>query len=209
MPKKKLKTVFLTIGVVIIILVTVFIVVFFTKGDSATKTFDAYKNNWVKKDFKSMYSMLSVKTKKTVTEKQFVDKYTNIYSGIEVKSISIKVENEEKIEGGNKRTINIPFSITMNTAAGQLDMPGYQANMVKEKVNNKKKWTLLWDEKMIFPKMEAGDKVRITPEPAIRGEIYDRDGKPLAKNDAINTVGIHPIKFIISKDANISEMAKI
>ncbi|MBU3143687.1 penicillin-binding transpeptidase domain-containing protein [Clostridium sp. CF012] len=209
MPKKNLKTVFLTIGVVIIILITVFMVVCFTKGDSAAKTFDAYKNNWVKKDFKTMYSMLSVKTKEIVTEKQFVDKYTNIYSGIEVKNISIKVENEEKIEDGNKKTINIPFSITMNTAAGQLDMPGYQANMVKEKVNNKKKWTLLWNEKLIFPKMEAGDKVRITPEPAIRGEIYDRDGKPLAINSTIVSIGIEPIRFVKNKDTNISQMAKM
>ena len=73
----------------------------------------------------------------------------------------------------------------MNTAAGKLDMPGYQATMVKEKVNNKKQWalfskkhwTIVWNEKMIFPNMEAGDMVKIVPNPAKRGEIFDRNGK--------------------------------
>ena len=210
--KKHLKLILLITLCVIAILITAFMFNVFTKVDSATKTFDTYKSMWAKNDFKNMYTMLSVKTKEKITEKQFVDKYTNIYNGIEAKSISIKVENEDKIKDGNKKTINIPFSIAMNTAAGKLNMPGYQANMVKEKVDNKKKWTIVWDEKMIFPKMEAGDKVRITPEPAIRGEINDRDGKPLAKNadnDLIVTIGIEPIRFVKNKDANISQMAKI
>ncbi len=181
----------------------------YTKVDSATKTFDTYKNKWVKQDFKTMYSMLSVKTKKTITAKQFVDKYNAIYKGIEAKNISIKVENEDKIKDGTKKTINIPFTIVMNTAAGKLKMTGYKATMVKETVNKKKQWTLVWDEKMIFPSMKVGDKVGVVSQPAIRGEIYDRNKKPLAKNDTIVTIGIEPIKFVKNKDANISLMAKI
>jgi len=199
---------FVTLGIILIV-IAVFMFIIFTKGDSATKTFNTYKSNWVKQDYKSMYNMLSVKTKETLTEQQFVEKYTAIYNGIEEKNISIKVVNEDKIKEGNKKNINIPFSIVMDTAAGQLTMPGYQANMVKEKVNNKKQWTIVWNEKMIFPNMEVGDKVRIIPALAKRGEIYDRDGKGLAINDTILTVGIHPSKFNENKDNNISEMAKI
>ena len=208
MSKKNLKIIFFTTLAIIAIIIATFMFIFFTKVDSATKTFDTYKNKWVKQDFKTMYSMLSVKTKETITEKQFVDKYNDIYNGIEAKSISIKMDNEDEIKDGNKKTINIPFSIVMNTAAGQLKMPGYQVTMVKEKVNKKKQWTLVWNEKMIFPSMEAGDKVKVTQEPAIRGAIYDRNKKPLAINAKIVTVGIDPKKFIKSKDANISKMAK-
>ncbi|MGH4137970.1 penicillin-binding transpeptidase domain-containing protein [Clostridium sp.] len=214
MPRKKVKVIILTTIIIIAILIGVFMV-FFTKGDSATKTFNAYKNNWIKQDFKTMYTMLSTKTKETVTEKQFVDKYTAIYSGIEAKSISIKVGNE--IKGDNKNTINIPFSMSMTTAAGKLNMPGYQVVMVKEKVNNKKQllffskkdWTIVWNEKMIFPNMKSGDKVRIKPELAKRGEISDRNGKPLAINAPIVCIGIQPNRFIKNKDTNISQMAKI
>ena len=211
MSKKNLKVILFTAIGIILIVIAVFMFVFFTKADSATKTFDTYKNKWVKQDFKTMYSMLSVKTKETITEKQFVDKYNDIYSGIEAKSISIKVENEDKIKDDNKKAINIPFSIVMDTDAGQLKVPGYQATMVKEEVNNKKQWTIVWNEKMIFPSMEAGDKVRVEPEVAVRGQIYDRNKKPLAINtvaDLIVTIGIEPTRFVKNKDANISQMAK-
>lgn len=209
MSKKYLKVLFFTMLGIVLIIVAVFMVKIYTKVDSATKTFDTYKNKWVKQDFKTMYSLLSVKTKEKITEKQFVDKYNAIYKGIEAKNISIKVENEDKIKDGTKKTINIPFSIVMNTAAGQLKTTGYQAIMIKEKVNNKRQWTLVWSEKMIFPSMKVGDKVKITSQPAIRGEIYDRDKKPLAINATIVTLGINLNEFVKNKDTNITQMAKI
>lgn len=209
MSKKTLKVIlFVALGVVLIA-IAAFLFIFFTKGDSATKTFNTYINNWIKQDYKGMYDMLSVKTKETVTQKQFIDKYTAIYNGIEAKNISITVENEDQIKEGNNNTINIPFSIVMDTVAGQLTTPGYQANMVKEKVDNKNQWTIGWDEKMIFPSMDAGDTVRVTADPAVRGEIFDRDGKALAKNDSVLTIGIHPRRFNENKDSNLAEMAKI
>ena len=209
-----MKLIILTTLIIIAVLIAGFMV-FYTKGDSATKTFNTYKNNWIKQDYKTMYSMLSVKTKERVTEKQFVDKYAAIYSGIEAKGISMKVGNEVKDE--NKNTIKIPFSISMNTAAGKLNMSGYKATMVKEKINDKtkwaifskKEWALVWDEKMILPNMEAGDKVRIKLELAKRGEIVDRNGKALAINAPIVCIGIQPNRFIKNKDANISQMSKI
>jgi cell division protein FtsI/penicillin-binding protein 2 len=211
MSKKNLKMIlFVALGIILIV-IAAFMYTFFTKEDSATETFNTYKNNWVKKDYKSMYDMFSVKTKGEVTKKQFIDKYTAIYNGIEAKNISIKVENEGQIKHGNKKSINIPFSIVMDTVAGQVSTPGYQANMVKEKVDNKNQWTIDWDEKMIFPSMDSGDTVKVTADLATRGEISDRNGVLLAKNtdDEIVTLGIEPIRFVKNKDANIAQMVKV
>ncbi|MBW9152609.1 penicillin-binding transpeptidase domain-containing protein [Clostridium estertheticum] len=209
MSRKYLKVSIFTILGIVLVVGGVFLFTIYTKVDSATKTFDTYKTMWVKQDFKAMYNMLSVKTKETITEKQFLNKYNAIYKGIEAKDIVIKVDNEEKIKDGNKKTIEIPFSIVMNTTAGQLKMPGYQATMIKEKVNKKKQWTIVWDEKMILPSMGVGDKIKVITLPAIRGEIYDKNKKPLAINAAIVTIGISFNDFVKEKDNNITQMAKI
>ena len=124
MSRKYLKVSLFTILGIALVVGGAFIFTIYTKVDSATKTFDTYKSMWVKQDFKAMYSMLSVKTKETITQKQFIDKYNAIYSGIEAKNISINVENEDKIKDGNKKNLKIQFSMNMNTAAGQLKMPG-------------------------------------------------------------------------------------
>src|SRR5690242_11386823 len=59
------------------------------QGEKASKVFQVYKENWEKQDFKVMYSMLSSKSKETITEKHFIDRYTNIYKSLGVKNISI------------------------------------------------------------------------------------------------------------------------
>ncbi|MEK6266723.1 MAG: penicillin-binding transpeptidase domain-containing protein [Clostridium sp.] len=209
MSKKQMKIFFLVTLGIITILIALFMFGVFTKGISADETFNTYKNSWVKKDYPTMYSMLSNKTKEKITQDEFVEKYTNIYNGIGTESISIKLDNEDEIKDGNEKTINIPFSIAMKTAVGELNEPGYTAIMVKEKVDNENKWTIVWDEKMIFPSMESGDGVRIEQDIATRGEIYDRDGSPLAENNIIKTLGLKPIDFVIDKNSNILQLAKI
>jgi len=180
-----------------------------SKEDKGAKVFETYKGKWEKQDFKAMYSLLSSNTKEKVSEKQFVDKYTNIYKGMESKNITIKIENKDKLKTSNKNTAKIPFSITMDTAAGSLKMAGYEANLVKEKVNGKNQWTVQWDEKMIFPKMDPEDKVRVNSSKAKRGEIYDKNGKPLAKNSPVYSIGLNPSKFIKNKEVNIAQLAKV
>lgn len=48
----------------------------------AEKSFEKYKEFWVKKDFNNMYIMLSSETKKNISEEDFIRRYNNIYSAI-------------------------------------------------------------------------------------------------------------------------------
>ena len=200
----------LTITVILLTAITAAIVLTaFAKGDNAAKTMEAYKSKWEKQDYKGMYSMLSSNTKEKVTEQQFVERYTAIYKDIGAKNISIKLNNGNKIKAGKKESLDIPFSLTMDTAAGKLKIADYEAALIKEKENNKKVWKIGWDEKMIFPGMEPDDKVRMNISKAKRGEIYDRNEKALAINTQVYNVGIHPSKFIKNKDMNIVQLAKV
>ncbi|WP_027624541.1 penicillin-binding transpeptidase domain-containing protein [Clostridium lundense] len=173
------------------------------KGKSSLETFNVYKDYWQKKDYKNMYSMLCKEAKDKISEKDFIDRYSKIYSGIEANNISINVEST------NKNSEKIPFSLTMKTVAGDITVKDYEAPMIKEKVDNKKVWTINWSEKMIFPKMESGDKVRVETIPAKRGQIYDRTRYGLALNDMVITIGVKPVDFNINKEENIKKLAKI
>ncbi|MBU5484358.1 penicillin-binding transpeptidase domain-containing protein [Clostridium sp. MSJ-11] len=173
------------------------------KEKNSVETFNVYKDYWQKKDYKAMYGMLSNEAKTKITEENFVDRYSNIYSGIEANNISINAESTDK------NPEKIPFSLTMTTVAGDVTINGYEVAMVKEKVDNKKVWTINWSEKMIFPHMESQDKVRVETIPAKRGEIYDRNGHGLAINGTVVTIGVKPANFNTDKEANITKLAKI
>jgi penicillin-binding protein 3 len=170
---------------------------------TAYDTFKSYSDKWGKKDYKGMYEMLSSNAKEKINKDEFVSRYTNIYNGIEAENIDIKIKEEDKDKS------DIPFSISMGTLAGNLEISDYNVVMKKEKINGNNQWTIDWNESMIFPGMDKDDKVSVERFNAKRGEIYDRNGKGLAINDTVINIGIHPSKFEQDKKSSISKMAKV
>lgn len=179
------------------------------KKENPQDIFETYKENWQKQDFKAMYSMVSNGTKASISEEDFVKRYSNIYDGIEAKDISITVGSTEDLKQTKEDNVKIPFSINMGTLAGNIEVPGYEVTMTKEKQDKKNTWKILWNERLIFPYMEPGDRVRAEVFTPTRGEIYDRSGKGLAINAKINSVGIHPRFFEEDKENKIIQMAKV
>ncbi|WP_315120838.1 penicillin-binding transpeptidase domain-containing protein [uncultured Clostridium sp.] len=203
MLKENLKRPFTVLMIMILVLATFSLVGCSFGGKNSVETFNVYKDYWQKKDYKAMYGMLSNEAKSKITEKDFVDRYSNIYSGIEANNISINAESTDK------NAEKTPFSLTMTTAAGDVTVDGYEADMIKENIDNKKVWTINWSEKMIFPQMESQDKVRVETILAKRGEIYDRNGHGLAINGTVVTIGVKPENFNADQEANITKLAKI
>ncbi|HSQ34120.1 MAG TPA: penicillin-binding transpeptidase domain-containing protein, partial [Peptostreptococcaceae bacterium] len=170
---------------------------------TAYDAFESYGDKWEKKDYEGMYTMLSSNAKERINKDEFISRHTNIYNGIEAENIDIKIKSEDKDKS------NITFSISMNTLAGNVEISDYNVAMTKEKVEGNNQWTIDWNESMIFPSMDQDDKVSVERFNAKRGEIYDRNGKGLAINDTVITLGIHPSKFEQNKESNISQMANI
>lgn len=180
-----------------------------TKEEDPKAVFEKYKTAWEAQDFSSMYSMLAKETKDKITEEEFTARYKNIYSGIEAANIGIKPEYPQELKADKENKVEFPFSATMDTGIGNVNVTGYEGIMVQEKVEKKKEWKILWSEKMIFPAMEEGDVVRYSTNLAVRGTIKDRNGKDIAANGQIAVIGINPKGFEANRSASVQEMARI
>ncbi len=180
-----------------------------SKEVKPSEVFTSYKTYWEKQDFKAMYSLLSTEAKGKITEDAFVKRYQNIYTGIEASNIKLKSENVDAVKPDSSGNTIIPFSVVMDTLAGNVEIPGYKMTLVKEKVDKKNTWTVAWDETLIFPDLGSNDKVKVTTIYPKRGEISDRNGKGLAVNGTVTTIGIVPGKFNAVKDTAIPEIAQI
>lgn len=208
--KQNLKKSIITICVVVLF-ISQMLLVGCTKAAKPSETFDAYKKYLQKQDFKSMYTLLSTETKSKITEENFIKRCSNIYSnnGIEAKNIKVKSGDVDSIKQDANKKIVIPFSVNMDTLAGNLEMPGYNMTLTEEKIDKKSKWTVVWDDKLIFPELGANDKVRVTTIDAKRGAISDKNGKGLAINSQHKIVNIAPVKFNTVKDTALPQIAQI
>ncbi|MGO2083071.1 penicillin-binding protein PBP4(5) [Vagococcus sp.] len=145
-----------------------------------------------KKDFKGLTQTLSSKSleKQKLDEIGIIKKYDTIFNGLEISKIKGKIKQLEK----NK----FKLSFSMNTPFGKIEKLDYQGQLVK----NKKKYEIVWDYSLIFPKMTQGDKVYGISEPAKRGEIVDGNEQPLATNHIYPRYGMVPNQLGSGEDKN-------
>lgn len=171
--------------------------------DKKDARFNEYAEYWQNQEYEDMYNMLTTTSKERISKEDFVNRYTTIYNAMSAQDIQIQVqENEEKTDDVEPTK----FSIQLNTFLGELTLDDYEVWVVEEEQGDEKDWFIDWDESLIFPQMSGEDELRIETIPAKRGEIFDKEGNPLALNGTRYHLGIHPARF---DEANISEVATI
>ena len=147
----------------------------------------------IESDYEGMYQLLSRESRESITEEDFVIRYTNIYAGIGARNF--------EFDRGEVKEGKIPFSMSMDTLAGEVELDFY-FTFVEEDGEVRVAWT----EALIFPTMKAGDLIRIESEAARRGNILDRYGEMLATEGVLSEIGLHPENF---DDELIGEVAEI
>ncbi|MDU2489520.1 MAG: penicillin-binding transpeptidase domain-containing protein [Clostridium celatum] len=183
------------------LLIIIVISVSCSKINKYEETFNTFKEKWINNDFSGMYSMLSDNSKKYIDEETFVNRYTNIYSAINLKDLEIEISGDII---KNEDYYTVPFSFKATTVAGELNISDYKVNIYKED----KEYLINWDESLIFPNMIEGDKVYVRTISHTRGKILDRNDNILAEDGTISVVGIHPSKFDSeNREAKITELA--
>ncbi len=169
--------------------------------NKAEKTFNSFTEKWVQADYSSMYQMLTNDSKEYITEEDFISRYTNIFTAINANNLSFEIDGKSIKEDD---VITIPFKLNMNSITGDLSLTDYKLSLVKED----KEYKIKWDESLIFPNMIKDDKVRVSTNQAKRGNILDRNGKILAEDGIIYSVGIYPANFNKSNiEAKVTEIA--
>lgn len=192
----------LILGISIIILLIIVIVVILNnknkiKPEDTLKQFISLIN---KKDYESLYDLISEDTKNEITKEDFVARNKNIYEGIDAYDIKIDISEISK----EKNEIKINYNETMQTSAGLIEFSN-TARLEKED----KEYKLKWSSSIIFPQLRNSDKVRVSTISSKRGEILDRNGEKLAYNGTVSSIGIVPGKLGENKENSIKEISKL
>lgn len=162
-------------------------------------------------NYEEMYAYLTEEAKASIDEAAYVERYENIYGGIEAMNIQVDIEEREEGHKDKKAvTQRVKYALTMDTLAGELSFDTV-AIFTKDEEGFYK---MSWDSQDILPGLYAGDKVRVKTIAAKRGNIYDRNQTALAREGTASSVGLVSGKLSENPDreeaiARFSELLEI
>lgn len=156
----------------------------------------AYVAAWNESDYETMYSnFVSDETKELVDEAGFVERQHSLDEALGVTGRSITfTPAPEDTEWEPTEPAEFPVQLKIDTLAGPME---WEENITLRpiEVEEELTWMVDWNEGFILPGLQAGDEVRVTTQAFKRGELYDRNGNPLAINGTGFDVGVVPRKF--------------
>ncbi|PLT35810.1 penicillin-binding transpeptidase domain-containing protein [Bacillus sp. V5-8f] len=162
----------------------------------------AYTKLWNEQKFDQMYDYLSTDVKKKISKKDFAGRYEKIYKDIETENLKVTYNKpEEPKDHDDKKQVSLPFSVKMDTLAGPVQFD-QKATLIKEERDDQTNWYIKWNPGHIFAGMKENDKIGISTQPAIRGEIVDRNERGLAMNGTVAEVSLVP-EQMAGKEASI------
>lgn len=165
---------YIAIGGLVAIVVIVAVVLFFLlSGNNNESTLKNFYTQISEKKYEDMYNSLSSESQKSYDQQTFVERNQNIYEGIEASDFQIEVTDETDNE--------LTYNVKMNTIAGEVTFEN------KTTIEDGK---IVWDDSFIFPDLTQNDRVRVSEDEAIRGQILDRNGKMLAGQGEAYSVGL-------------------
>lgn len=192
----------LIFAVILIVIILIGIIGYF-KIINKTKPEDVLKQyieNINAKDYNAMYEKISSSSKNNISEEDFINRNKKIYEGIDSHNIEISINNVQK----NKNEVKITYNEKVPTSSGVINFLN-TSSLVKDG----KTYKLNWTSKTIFPELEENYKVKVSSIEAARGEILDRQGKYLAQNGQITTIGIVPGKLGENKEEDIKKLSEL
>lgn len=156
-----------------------------------------YIGHWNKTEFEEMYNeYLNQGTKDTFGTEEFVERQKMLHDSLGIKNLEVSyTEPAEDTEWDTEQPADFPVQVKMDTVAGPVEFDKTMTLLFEENGEGDGNWFVEWNPSFIFPQLEAGDPVRIETQEAARGEILDRNEKPIAVNGTGYEVGVVPEKF--------------
>ncbi|MCQ3938293.1 MAG: hypothetical protein DPW18_14775 [Chloroflexi bacterium] len=133
-------------------------------------------------DFEIMYNMLSQTSREGITLEDFSKRWNNALNEMSASSLDFVVSSSTV----SPRNAEVGYSITYKTTlAGDI-----QRNTVMRLVNEDNAWKVQWDDALILPELAGGNELKMEYSIPARGDIYDREGLPVATQSKALAFGV-------------------
>lgn len=173
-----------------------------TSVPDISATFETFITAWRADDYAAMYAMLSAASRNSISEEDFVARYKDAMNTMSLRQLDYSVSATNTTPTNAQVSFNVIYRTHI---AGDI-----QRDLTAPWVNEGGQWKLEWSEALILPELTGGKKLVMDYQIPPRGNIYDKDGNPIAAQDDVYAVGLQPGNIIPEQEETLlREMARI
>ncbi|WP_281863960.1 penicillin-binding transpeptidase domain-containing protein [Planomicrobium okeanokoites] len=155
-----------------------------------------YIELWNNQEFSKMYgSFLNKGSKDVYGSQNFVAWQEDIYEQLGVSDVNVTyTPPEEAVDYTADMPADFDIHVEMETMAGPIEFD-QTLTLLYETHQEMEDWFVEWNPTYILPRLEMGDEVEVRLTEPVRGELVDRNDKPIAVNSDAMMVGVVPQNF--------------
>lgn len=142
---------------------------------------------WGKNNFPGMYAALAPATRTKISQADFVTRYKDIVSEATITKIVPTLTNITE-EGS---TATAAFHVRYDTAL----LGSIEQDNVFSLVREQGKWGIIWSPRLIFKQLEGNNHLKLYVTRSTRGNVYDRNGAPIAIGVKAIVVNLWPAEM--------------
>lgn len=151
---------------------------------AAQQVMNNFLKSWEAADYAAMYESLSKLSKDANSIEEFSTVYQNFANTITLNTIEARVLSA--LADGNHG--EVAYQVDYDTRIiGTL-----RREMVASMVRELEGWKIQWEQTLIMPDLEGGNRLELITQTPSRGVILDRLGAPLAGYESAIAIGLVP-----------------
>ncbi len=155
-----------------------------TSRPPAEPVAQAFLDAWQRGDYDTMYNLVSADTQARLSPEAFANRYTAAQSSATVQTVHAQLRSA--LQEGDQ--LNASYHLEWDTALFGTLKADHGLTLTLE--NNE--WRVIWDDGLVWPDLDGGGQLQAQYQIPRRANIYDREGKGLAVDGKIVTVGVIP-----------------
>ena len=158
--------------------------VMITEVPNPTITAEQFLKLWQEENYPAMYNMLCQVSRDSIDYEYFRARYNDTAVAMTLKTLSYEITSSLTGPGSSQVAFHVNYDTVLAGMIGRDNL----INMVLENGE----WKIQWQDSMVMPELENGNRLVMDIQVPPRGTIYDRDGVPLAYQTRAYALGVVP-----------------
>ncbi len=176
-------------------------VVNITSAPDAHQAAEAFLLAWQAEDYTAMYALLNRVSQDAISQEDFQARYYDTAVNLSLISLSYEIKSTLTNPGNAQAA----YAVTFNTKiVGSLTR-----EMIMNLERENGSWKVQWDDGMIMPELKGGNRLVMDIRPPARGNIYDRNGVPLAAQQDAVALGVVPDDIGEGEGSLLAELSRL